>query len=151
MQEAEGRTLALGQRAPVAAHRFKQAERADDVGLDEVLGPVDGAVYMRLGRKIHHRAGLVLGQQSSHQLRVTDVPLHKDMARIPLHTVQIVQIARISELVEVDHGLTGGSEPVKDKVGANETRAAGYQNHREAVCGARWAKPVIIPARLTSG
>ena len=60
---------------------------------------MDGAVYMRLGRKIHHRAGLALGQQSSHQRRVTDVPLHKDMARIPLHTVQIVQVARVGELV----------------------------------------------------
>ena len=85
---------------------------------------------MGFGGEVHHRARLVLSHQSGDQCRVTNVPLHKDMARITLHTFQIVQIARISELVEVNNGLTGGSEPVKDKVGADETRAASYQNHR---------------------
>ena len=60
---------------------------------------------MRLGRKVDHRARLVLGQQAGDQGGVADIALHEDVARIALDAVQVVQIARVGELVEVDHGL----------------------------------------------
>ena len=85
---------------------------------------------MRLGRKIDHGAGLVLGQQAGHQRGVADVALHEDVAGVALHAGQVVQIACVGEFVEVDHGLVAVGYPVEHEVGANEAGAASYQNHR---------------------
>ena len=115
---------------------FQQAQRADHIGLDEVFGPVDGAVHMRLGGKVDDGAGLVLGQQLGNQIKVADIALHKSVAGIALQRGQVFKVARVGEFVEVDDGLVlqgvGGREPVQHKVGANETRAAGDQNHESS-------------------
>ncbi len=82
MQEAEGLPGLVAELALVGAHRFEQAEGADDIGLDEVFRAVDAAVDMRLGRKIDHRTRLVLGQQAADQFDVANVALDENMARI---------------------------------------------------------------------
>ena len=106
MQKAEGRFGLVRQAAPVGAHGFQQAEGADDIGLDEVLGAVDGAVHMRLSAaKLTTARGWCCGQQAGHQRAVANVALHKDMARIALQAGQVFQVARVGQLVEVDHRL----------------------------------------------
>ena len=154
MQEAEGR-LGLGiQRAPVAAHGFEQAEGADHVGLDEVLGAMDGAVHMALGREVDHGARPVLGQQAGQDFAIADVGLHEDMARIALQALQALEVARVGELVHVEHRLIAGSQPVQHEIGADEAGAACDKNHGSTLqnfivlgSGFRQQPAVLPPAR----
>jgi hypothetical protein len=95
-------------------------EGAHDVGLDELTRPMDGAVHMALGGKVDDRARPVLGQQTRHQRRITDVALHEHMARVALQTRQGFQVASVGEFVEVDDGLIRGLEPVQYKVAADD-------------------------------
>jgi len=132
VQEAEGGFVGFGQAAPVCAHGFEQAEGADDVGLDEVFGAVDGAVHMTFSREVQHGAGAVLGQQGIDQGAVAQVALHEVVARVALQAGEVFQIACVGEFVEVDHGLVRLCQPVEHEVGANEAGAAGKHNHFEA-------------------
>ena len=53
--------------ARLFAHGVEEAEGADDVGVDEVFGTVDGAVDVAFGGEVQHGAGAVLGQQAIDQ------------------------------------------------------------------------------------
>ncbi len=128
VQKTKGSFLGYGQGTPVGPHRFEQAEGAQDVGLDEVLGAVDGSVHVALGREVDHGPRTVLGQQTVDQVTVTQVALHEDVPRITLETGKVLEVARIGELVEVDYGLVVGGEPVEYEVAADETGAAGDEN-----------------------
>ena len=83
---------------------------------------------MRFGREVDDGTGLVLGQQAFEQGGVANVALHEDVAGVALHAIEVVQVASVGELVEVDHGLVAVGYPVKHEVGANEAGAASYQN-----------------------
>ena len=95
MQKPESGLGFLGQALPIVAHRLQQAHGAHHVGLNEVFGAVDGAVDMAFCRKVEHRSGLVLRQQTRHQLGVANVALHKHMARVVGQSRQVFQIARV--------------------------------------------------------
>ena len=62
VQEAKAGFGFAFQPTPVGAHGFQQAKGADNVGLDEVFGAVDGAVHVAFGGEVDDGAGLVLGQ-----------------------------------------------------------------------------------------
>ena len=124
MQEAKARLVRVGQSAPVAAHRFKQVKRADDVGLDEFARAMDGAVDVAFGGKVDDRARTVLGQQLRQQRTVADVALHKGVAWVVLQAGQVFQVAGVGELVQVEHWLIYLRQPVQHKVAADETGTA---------------------------
>ncbi|MNP66326.1 hypothetical protein D3C76_1620270 [compost metagenome] len=67
---------------PVTTHRFEQLESADHIGFDERLRAVDGAVDMRLGGKVEHRARLMFGQQPLQQRPVADIAVHEHVLRV---------------------------------------------------------------------
>ena len=87
---------------------------------------------MRLGRKIDHRARSVLGQQLAHQGAVANIALHEHMPGIVLERGQGFQIARVSELVQVQHWLIALREPIQYKIGADKTGPACDENHVNA-------------------
>ncbi len=62
MVEAEGRFAYLVQTVPVGTSCFQQHIGADDIGLDKVSRPCDGAVNMALGGQMHHGIRLVQGK-----------------------------------------------------------------------------------------
>ena len=129
VQKAERRPRHRLQILPITAHRVQQVERAHDVRLNELPRPVDGAVHMALGRKVHHRARPVLGQQSRQQRRVADVALHEHIARVPVQTRQRLRVPRIGQLVQIQHRLLRSREPVQNEIGANKAGAARDENH----------------------
>jgi hypothetical protein len=129
VQEPERLALARGQRGDVRAHRLEQLERADDVGLDERVGAVDRAVDVRLGREVHDRARLVLAKQAHDRRAVADVAAHERVARVAAQRREVAEVARVGELVEVQHRLAGRGDPVEDEVGADEAGAAGDEDH----------------------
>jgi len=71
------------------------------------------------------------GQQAFHQGPVADVALHEDMARVAFQAGQVVQVAGVGQLIQVEHGLVTAAKPVEYEVGANEAGAAGDQDHGE--------------------
>ena len=129
VQEAEAFLVGALQRAPVGAHRFEQVEGADHVGLDEIFGAVDRSVHMAFGGEVDHGARPVLRQQPLHQRTVADVALHEDVTGVAAQAGQILGIAGVGELVEIDHRLLRLLHPVQHEICTNEACGASYQNH----------------------
>src|SRR5574343_299223 len=105
---------------------------------------------MAFGGKVDDGAGLVLGQQARNQGAVADVALHEDMAGVALQAGQVVQVARVGKLVEVDNRLVAACEPVEHKIGANEACAAGDQNHGN-LRKTPWGESQELSHRLSRG
>ena len=102
-------------------HRLQQTEGSDDIGLNEVFRAVNAAVHMRFGGKIDHRARLVLGPQLAGQFEIADVALYEDMAGVALQRSEVFPVAGVSQHIQVDHRLVGLSQPIENKIAANET------------------------------
>ena len=82
---------------------------------------------MALGCEIDHCPWPVLRQQSGKQGGVADVALDEDMVRIPLQGRQVVHIAGVGELVQVDNGFVGCGEPVQYEVAADKASSASHK------------------------
>src|SRR5690349_5727557 len=95
------------------------------------------AVDVALGSEMHHGTWLVLAEQRSHELAVSDVALHETMPDVAFYPGQICQIAGVGQLVEIDDGGLLGCHPLQHKIGADESGAAGHDNgvraHRQAL------------------
>ena len=104
---------------------FRSQEKGThDIGLDEFTRTMDRAVDVALSGEIDHSTRTVLGQQLTDPCSVTDIALHKDMPPIALQTGEVLQIARIGELVEIDDGLVVSRQPVKNEIRADKSSAA---------------------------
>ena len=135
MQKAKACFLSRRQCRPVTAHRFEQTEGADDIGFNELARSVNGTVDMTLSGKVDHRTGLVGLQQLRDQIGIANVALHKDVVRVALQAGQGFQIARVGQLVQIDHSFRGLSQPIQNKIGANEAGTAGDKKSHKAL---RW-------------
>jgi hypothetical protein len=128
MQKAEVSFFWSCQSNPIAAHRLQQLVSTHDVVLDKLTWSMNRPVDMRLGRKIHHRAWLVTGQQFGHQGCVANIALHEHMGRIIFQAGQVLQVAGIAEFVKINHGFPRLRKPVQHIVGSNKSGSAGYEN-----------------------
>ena len=86
---------------------------------------------MAFGGKVHHGARAVFGQQPVDQRAIADLSVHEHMPRIAPQPVEVVQVARVGERVEVDHRLAAAREPIQDEIAADEAGAAGDENHSQ--------------------
>ena len=128
VEETEGGLPRLGQPGPVLFGAIEQAERTGDVGLDEGLGRVDGAVHVRLGGKIHHGVDRMVGEELRDQRGIADVAVGENIARVTGEVGEIRRGARVGERVEVDElgeGRALFSEALADEIAADEAAAAG--------------------------
>lgn len=132
VEEAECRLRFRLQRAPVGAHFFQQAEGADDVGLDEVLGAVDRAVHMGFRGEVEDRPRLVLGEQAGYQLAIADIAGDEGVPGVAVEAGEVLPVAGVGELVEADHRLVMQGQPVEHEIGADEAGAAGHENRHES-------------------
>ena len=57
---------------------------------------------MALSGKVDDIIEIVLCKQALHQLLVADVALHEHMAGVALHVLQVFQIARVGQLIQID-------------------------------------------------
>lgn len=112
------------QRLPPGAHRLEQREAAVDVGGDEWRRSGDRAVDVGLGGEVEQGARLVARQQAGHQVGIADVAVHEQVARIAGQRGQVVQVAGVGELVEVDDRLVAAGQPVENEIGADEACSA---------------------------
>lgn len=88
---------------------------------------------MAFGSKVDHRTRAMLSQQAADQIGITDVALHQLVPRIALQAGQGFRISRVSEFVQVDHGLIAGGQPVQHEIGANESGAAGDKKGHDEI------------------
>src|ERR1019366_4092888 len=82
MQEAERYALGLRKRRPVGARFFEQAEGAVNIGADEIVGAVDGAVDVALSGEVNDGAGLFAPQQRAQEIAIDNVALLEAIARV---------------------------------------------------------------------
>jgi len=82
---------------------FEQTEGAVDIGTNESLGAGERTVNVALGREVHDGARLIPVEQAIEQRRIADIALLETVGRKLLDRGKVLQIARIRELVEVDH------------------------------------------------
>ncbi len=87
---------------------------------DEFAGAVDGAVDVRFGGEVHDGARLMFGQEAADKIVVADVALDEGVAHITVQAGEVLAVAGVGELVEVDDGLLGLGQRVQDKVAADE-------------------------------
>ena len=133
VQEAEPVLFRLRERRPVGARFLEQGERAHHVGLHEISGTVDRAVHVALRGEIDDRDRLVLLQQPADQLAIADVAAHEEMARVSLQAGEVLRIAGVGQLVEIDDASRSRlASQCMDKVRTDESGAARHQDHRFA-------------------
>ena len=128
MQKTESLAGLIIQSRPIGPHRFQQLKSADHIGLNEIHGAMDRAVYMRLGGEMQHSTWLVGGQQLADQCGVANIALHKMVSAVTGQGVQVAQIACVGELIKVDQHFIVLRQPSVDKIAADETGTAGHQN-----------------------
>jgi len=131
-----------GQGLVIGAGGFQQRERADDVGLDEFACAVDAAVNMAFGGKVHHRIGLVLGEDFIQRGAVADVGLHEGVSLAVCHAADAVQIACVGKFVQIDHAVLRVVDDVAHNGGADKACAACYEDFH--VCSLGLDEGVIV-------
>src|SRR5580698_536757 len=100
----------------------------DDVSLDAGIRAVYGAVYVRLGGKVHERVDLFLTKQALDQRGITDVPLYESELDTVHDRLEVRQVAGISERIKHDDSLVGAlPEPMMNEVRADEARTSSNQ------------------------
>ena len=62
-------------------------------------------IDMALGSKIYDRTWGVSGEQSFDQRLITDIPLYKGIARVAIQAGETLAVARVGQLVEIEHRL----------------------------------------------
>ncbi len=122
--ESEGSLPFCREPGPERSHRLQEPERADDVRVDEVGRAVDRAVDVALGSEVDDGPDTVVGQQPLDECSIGDVAARERVPRILHEGVEIADVAGVGELVEIDHALLRGGEPVEHEVGADESGAA---------------------------
>ena len=133
MVEAKGPPVRLVQLQPIGAGGFQQGIGANDIGLDKGGRAVDGAVHVRLGRQVHDRVRLELGQGATDHRAVADIGLQELVVRVVRDAGQRFEVAGVGQLVEVEHLVLGVIEQVANQRRTNKTRAAGDQNTHEEI------------------
>ncbi|MNG13513.1 hypothetical protein D3C84_971980 [compost metagenome] len=83
---------------------------------------------MGLGGKVENGTGLVLFEQALDQGTVTDIALHEYMPGIARQAAEVIQVAGIGQLVQIDYGFIGMSEPVQYEIRPDEACTASYQD-----------------------
>src|SRR5438270_5230086 len=99
MEKSKSLALLIRQRGPVRPRFFQQRKRSIDVGLDEIFGTADRTIDMAFGREMHNPHGAKCFKKVLDLRPVRYVPLHESISGLGCSTFQIVQVARVGELV----------------------------------------------------
>ena len=144
MVEAECGLGGLVELGEVGARDLQQPQRADHVGLNEILRPVYGPVDMALGGEVHHRIGPEVAERPRERRPVANVDGAQGIARIGRDAGKRIHRRRIGELVDdEDRVIRVGDEPARHGA-ADETRPAGQKDAHVGPCA-------MNPAVLRTG
>ncbi len=80
---------------------------------------------MRLGRQMKHRLRLEVYEHLFENLRIRDIAAHELIARVRFDRSEIIQVARVAELVQIENRMRGAFRYQKPhQRGADESGAA---------------------------
>ncbi len=117
----------MGTFHPVIAGGVQQRERSDQVGFDKSARPGNRIVDMAFGGKVNHAADIVCFKQPINRSGITNITLHKLVVRRFFAFFQIVQIAGISQFVQIDYQIIRiFFRQIRHKVCPDKSGAAGY-------------------------
>src|SRR5438552_13652387 len=128
VEETERRAIGFRKRQPVGSRFLEETECAVDVGADEIIGAVYGAVDVAFGGEVNEGARLFAPQQVAQEIAINDVALLKAIARMGVDETQVVEIARVCQLVEVQDACRFRGDPLENEVRANEACATGDED-----------------------
>ena len=116
----------FGEAFPVELCGLEQGERSHHVRLREGERVLDGAVHVAFCSQVNDAVDLFILHELVESVEVADVHLHELVVRLALDILQVREVARIGQLVEVDNLVF---RILIDKeahhVAANEACAAG--------------------------
>ena len=84
---------------PKAKGGGEEAQGADNVGLKEWFGRINGTVDMTFGGEIDDSLDLVLGQQATDKFLVRQVAVNENISGIILKVRKVLGVSRISHFV----------------------------------------------------
>ena len=93
----------LRQALPVLLCCLEQAQSAHYVGMGKSEGILDAAVHMALCSQMDDTIHLLILHQLEHALKITDIHLDKPIVRLVLNILEVIQITRISKLIQIDN------------------------------------------------
>ena len=118
----------LRKRLPVQLRRLKERERAHDVGPGKGERVLDGAVHMALGGQMDDSVYAVFPEDAADRLEVADVGTHELVVRGLLDVLEVRQVARVGQLVQVHYAvLRVLVHEEAHHMAPDEASAAGYQ------------------------
>ena len=129
MVKAEAILGSAVERCPMPPSRLEQLEGAVDVRLDERARAIDRAVHVALGGEMHDDVGLVILEDAAERAGIADVGVFEAVARVVGDTGQIVEVAGVGQLVEVQDLVIGVGDEVAHDSRADEACAS---RHDEA-------------------
>src|SRR5690606_7960130 len=101
---------------------------ADKIGLDKSCRAVDRAIDMGLGGKMIDGARLVGGKERLDTGRIADIRLREMIARTVADGAQVLERARVSQLVDDEDIFLVLPDQIPGQRGANETGPSRYEN-----------------------
>ena len=116
------------QLAPVCAGRFEQRIGADDIGFDKIGRAGNGAIHVAFSGQMHHRIRLVGGEDPIQLRAITDIHLLKGVAVTCGYVSQRFEVARIGELIKVDHRILGITDDMANNSRTDKTGSTGYKD-----------------------
>ena len=94
--------ILLRQTFPVHLGRLQQRQRPHHVGACKGKRILDAAVHVTLRRQVNDAVHVIQLHQLLHLLVVADVRLYEHIVRLVLNVLQVRQVSRIRQLVQVD-------------------------------------------------
>ncbi|MNI01511.1 hypothetical protein D3C73_543600 [compost metagenome] len=121
MQKAKCLLLGRIKRQPILAGAFEHGERADDVGVDKVLGAGDRAVDMAFGGEMHDSVGPEAGYRLFDRGPVTNIRLQEPVTGTVADGLHRGFGARIGQLVDVEDLIALVKDEMPDDCRSDET------------------------------
>ena len=128
MDEAERVGADAVRARKMTAARFQQIERADDIGVDEVGRRLDRTVDMGFGRQVNHGVRVEIGKHAIDRRAIANVRLHETVAVVAGDLAQRIEIAGISELVDVADVVLGLADQESADGRTDETCPSGHDD-----------------------
>lgn len=112
---------------PMFPRYLKQSVGADDIGLDELAGSINGAVHVGFCCKMHDPVRVEVGESFAHGSSVADVRVKESVIWMVHEIRERTRITRVGEFVDVENSMALGYKKM-DKIGADETGSACDEN-----------------------
>src|SRR5258707_8111357 len=110
----------------MCARGRKKSVCANNIRLDEETRAVDRTVDMGFRRQMDHRVGQKPRKHTLRRFGIGDIGLQEIVIWMGQYLLQIVEIRRVSELVQIEHGMIAPSKTMAHDSRTDKARPSGY-------------------------